>query len=120
VEGQIRQVLNNLIGNAIEALPSQGGRILIRSRDATDWNSGKAGVVLTIADNGTGMSSETRERIFEPFFSTKGTNGVGLGLWICSQLIQQNRGSLRVRSRQLEDRSGTVFALFLPNSDELN
>jgi PAS domain S-box-containing protein len=114
VEGEIRQVLNNLIGNAMDALPPRAGRIFIRSRDATDWKHGNAGVVLTIADTGTGMSPQTREKIFEPFFTTKGTGGAGLGLWICCQLAEQNQGMLRVRSSQLNGRSGTVFTLFLP------
>jgi PAS domain S-box-containing protein len=114
VEGEIRQVLNNLIGNAIDALPPRAGRILIRSRDATDWKRGKAGVVLTVADTGTGMSPHTRAKIFEPFFTTKGAGGAGLGLWICCQLTEQNQGMLRVRSSQLNGRSGTVFTLFLP------
>lgn len=118
VEGEIRQVLNNLIGNAIDALPPQGGRIFVRSRDAICWKSGQPGVILTVADNGTGMSAETREKIYEPFFSTKGTGGAGLGLWICSQLVEQNQGKLRVWSSQRNGRSGTVFTLFLPYQGE--
>jgi PAS domain S-box-containing protein len=114
VEGEIRQVLNNLIGNAIDALPPQEGRILIRSRDATDWKQGKAGVMLTVADSGTGMSPQTQAKIFDPFFTTKGSDGAGLGLWICCQLVERNQGTLRVRSSQLNGRSGTVFTLFLP------
>ena len=114
IAGEIRQVLNNLIGNAIDALPAEGGRILIRSRDATDWSSGRQGIVLTFGDTGVGMSPETRKRAFEPFFSTKGSGGTGLGLWICSQLVTQNQGRLRVRSRTGGSSTGTVFSLFLP------
>jgi signal transduction histidine kinase len=54
--------------------------------------------------------------MFEPFFSTKGSGGAGLGLWICDQLIARNGGSLRVRSSQGPGSSGTVFVLFLPDS----
>lgn len=115
VGGEIRQVLNNLIGNAIDAT-RRGGRILVRSRDATDWKSGRSGVVLTIADTGTGISPEVRSRMFEPFFSTKGEAGSGLGLWICSHLIAKNSGVLRVRSSQRPQGSGTVFTLFLPDT----
>jgi len=115
VEGEIRQVLNNLIGNAVDALPPQDGRILIRSRNATDWKSGRAGVVLTIADIGTGMSPETRAKIFEAFFSTKGLGGAGLGLWICCELVEHNEGRIGVRSSQRPGASGTVFTLFLPH-----
>jgi PAS domain S-box-containing protein len=116
IEGEIRQVLNNLIGNAIDALPAQGGLILIRSRDATEWSSGRKGVALTLADTGTGMSAATRKKAFEPFFSTKGSAGTGLGLWICSQLVTQNQGTLRVRSRTGSGQTGTVFVLFLPHA----
>lgn len=114
--GEIRQVLNNLIGNAIDALPAEGGRILIRSRDATDWSSGRQGIVLTFGDTGAGMSPATRQRAFEPFFSTKGSGGTGLGLWICSQLVKQNGGRLGVRSRTGSSQTGAVFTLFLPHA----
>lgn len=112
-EGEIRQVMNNIIGNAIDAMP-HGGRLLARTRTATDWKSQRKGVVLTIADTGAGMSSEVLARIFEPFFSTKGGGGAGLGLWISSQLIARSGGTLHVRSSQRQGRTGTVFALFLP------
>ncbi len=112
-EGEIRQVLNNLIGNAIDAM-RPGGRLLIRSREATAWKTGEKGIVLTIADTGSGMSVETRRRIFEPFFTTKGIGGTGLGLWISSEIVNRHRGSLRVRSRQREGSSGTAFTVFLP------
>jgi PAS domain S-box-containing protein len=115
VDGEIRQVLNNLVGNSIDAM-THGGRILARSRDATDWRSGRRGVALTVADTGTGLSPEVQSRMFEPFFSTKGSGGAGLGLWICDQLIARNGGSLRVRSSQGPGSSGTVFVLFLPDS----
>lgn len=114
IEGEIRQVLNNLIGNAIDALPQQGGKILMRSRDGTDWKTGRPGVVLTIADTGSGMSLETQAKVFEAFFSTKGLGGAGLGLWICCQLVDRNQGRLRVRSSQRLGAKGTVFTLFLP------
>jgi signal transduction histidine kinase len=70
VDGEIRQVLNNLVGNSIDAMP-RGGRILARSRDATDWGSGRRGVALTLADTGIGLSPEVRSRMFEPFFPPK-------------------------------------------------
>ena len=115
VEGQIRQVLTNLIGNAIDALSPAGGRILLRTRDAVDWKTGRPGVVITVADSGSGMSQQTREKIFEPFFTTKGEGGSGLGLWISSQIVEQNHGSMRVSSSQRSGHNGTVFTLFLPS-----
>lgn len=110
---EIRQVLSNLIGNAIDSMPN-GGRLLVRSRDAVDWNTGRQGVVLTVADTGTGMSKATQKKIFDAFFSTKGIGGTGLGLWLSQEIVKRHQGVLRVRSAEIEDRSGTVFTLFLP------
>jgi PAS domain S-box-containing protein len=112
-EGDIRQVLNNLVGNAIDAMP-RGGRLLIRSRSATDWSTGRAGLVLTVADTGCGMSPPVVSSIFEPFFTTKGIGGTGLGLWVSQEIVNRHAGALRVRSSQAEGKCGTVFALFLP------
>jgi signal transduction histidine kinase len=113
-EGEILQVLSNLIGNAIDAMNPTGGRLLIRSREGTDWRTGRKGILLTVADTGCGMSLHTLARIFEPFFTTKGHKGNGIGLWISRGIIDRHRGVLAVRSRQSADRSGTIFALFLP------
>lgn len=108
-EGEIRQVVANLVGNAIDAQP-EGGRIIIRAAEAKDWAAnGAKGVVITIADTGMGMSSETSRRIFEPFFSTKGDTGTGLGLWISSEIAEKYGGKIRVRSRP---GAGTVFRFF--------
>lgn len=117
-DGEIRQVLSNLIGNAIDAMNPAGGRLLIRSREATDWTTGRKGVALTVADSGPGMSSHTLSRIFEPFFTTKDTSGTGLGLWISREIVDRHRGVLKVRSSQSAPRCGTVFALFLPFDQE--
>lgn len=118
-EGEIRQVLSNFIGNAIDAMNTPGGsRLLIRSREGTDWTTGRRGIILTVADTGSGMSPETLSRIFEPFFTTKGDKGTGLGLWISQEIVDRHRGVLTVRSRQSTHRSGTVFALFLPRDEE--
>jgi len=113
-EGEIRQVLSNLISNAIDAMHPGGGRLLMRSREGTDWQTGRKGVVLTVADTGSGMSPETSAKIFEPFFTTKDIGGTGLGLWVSHQIVERHGGSLTVRSRKREGHSGTVFTLFLP------
>ncbi|WP_348267804.1 ATP-binding protein [Edaphobacter paludis] len=112
-EGDIRQVLNNLIGNAIDSMKT-GGRLLIRTRDAHLWNGNTSGVRITIADTGHGMTQEVRERIFEPFYTTKGINGTGLGLWISSGIVDKHRGLIQVHST-LTKSGGTVFSLFLPD-----
>jgi signal transduction histidine kinase len=118
LDGEIRQVLSNLIGNAIDAMSQKDRRLLIRSRESTDWRTGRGGVTLTVADTGSGMSADTISRIFEPFFTTKGNNGTGLGLWISREIMERHRGSLKVKSRRAAHCSGTVFTLFLPCEPE--
>lgn len=112
-EGDVRQVLSNLVGNAIDAMPD-GGRLLVRSRETTDWRTGRRGVALTIADDGIGMSPQTQRRIFEAFYTTKGFNGTGLGLWISAEIMERHQGRLRIRSSQQEQHHGTVVVMFLP------
>ena len=113
-DGEIRQVLSNLIANAIDAMRGAGGKMLVRSREATDWKAGRKGIVITIADSGSGMDAHTLSRVFEPFFTTKEINGTGLGLWISREIVTRHSGVLRVRSFQSASCSGTVFTLFLP------
>jgi signal transduction histidine kinase len=112
-DGEIRQVLSNLIGNALDAMPS-GGCLLVREREATNWRNGEPGVTITIADNAAGMSPETQARIYNPFFTTKGVTGTGLGLWVSKEIVHRHRGSLSVRSSQAPTHHGTAFTLFLP------
>ncbi len=113
LEGEIRQVLLNLVGNAIDAMP-HGGRLLLRSRYRTEWKTGRQGLALTIADTGSGIDAATRPRIFEPFFTTKGFSGTGLGLWICLEIMDRHKGKMAVRSSVKPGHQGTVISLFLP------
>lgn len=112
-DGDIRQVLSNLVGNAIDAMRS-GGRITIRCQEVTLWRTGECGLRITIADTGHGMSQEVRARMYDAFYTTKGSNGNGLGLWISQGIVEKHRGILRVRSRETGAHSGTVFSLLLP------
>ena len=114
LDGEVRQVLNNLVGNAIDAMTTQGGRLLVRTRSATHCTTGRRGVLVTVADTGPGISRHNLSKIFEPFFSTKGEQGTGLGLWISKEIIERHRGVLRVKSREAETCHGTVFTLFMP------
>lgn len=114
LDGEIRQVLNNLVGNGIDAMQAAGGRPPLRTRDGRDWQTGQPGIILTVADTGSGMSPEVQQRIFDAFFSTKGIRGMGLGLWISNEIVQRHKGHLRVRSSQDEQHHGTVVAVFLP------
>jgi signal transduction histidine kinase len=113
LENDIRQVLNNLIANAIDAM-RQGGRLLVRAHEATQQSTGRRGVRMTIADTGHGMPEAVRRRLFQPFYTTKGLNGTGLGLWISEGIVKRHHGRLEVRSSQHPVHHGTVFTLFLP------
>jgi signal transduction histidine kinase len=117
-EGDIRQVLNNLVGNAIDAMRS-GGRLLIRTLDTHCWRTGRPGIRITIADTGSGMSPEVLDHIFEAFYTTKGLSGTGLGLWISHGIVHKHTGVLLVRSSNKAPSTGTVFSLFLPRELQL-
>ena len=112
-EGEIRQVLANLVGNAIDA-SRLGGTLRLKVRPRRNLHDGRPGVSVTVADTGSGMSKAVVERIFEPFFTTKGITGSGLGLWISLDLVKKHGGSLTVRSSEQFSHHGTVFSLFLP------
>ncbi len=112
-EGEIRQVMNNLFSNAIDAMP-HGGKLMIRSRNATNFRTGEHGMLLTIADTGTGIPVEKLTRIFDAFYTTKGIGGTGLGLWISKDILARHNGQLRVRSSQDARHHGSVFTLFIP------
>ena len=109
--GEIRQVLANLIGNAIDAM-QDGGRLRVRVRPVA-YGSGPA-VRITIADTGHGIHPQTLRRIYEPFYTTKAEMGTGLGLWVCSTLVEKHHGSMSVRSSAGTGPSGTVFVVTLP------
>jgi len=112
---ELRQVLANLIGNALDAMNGMEPRILtIRSRPATDWHTGRQGVRFTVADTGSGMDNATLEHIFEPFFTTKSETGTGLGLWVSEEIIHKRHGVLHARSSEAPEHRGSVFVFFLP------
>ena len=113
-EGEIRQVLSNLISNSLDAMNTGGGLLMVRTRLGTNWTNGDQGVVITIADTGAGMSASTRTKLFNPFFTTKGQTGTGLGLWLSKEIIDRHCGLLRVKSSQSPKHRGTVFNIFLP------
>jgi signal transduction histidine kinase len=117
LEGEIRQVLNNLVRNALDAL-NPGGNLIIRVSPACDWRRHVPGVRVTVADTGEGIRSDMRGRLFELFQTTKETTGTGLGLWVSKGIVEKHGGTIRVRSRRaVEGRpGGTVFAVWLPLS----
>ena len=113
LDGEIRQVLANLVTNAIDALPPQGGQLFLRSHEGTD-DTGRKGIFIVVADTGSGMPAEVQKRLFEAFFTTKGEEGNGLGMWVSKEIVDRHEATLRVRSSQRPNHSGTVFRLFLP------
>jgi PAS domain S-box-containing protein len=106
--GEVRQVLSNLLANAVDASHNHG-TITIRTRYAVQ--ASVAGVRITVADTGSGIDPGLRGKIWEPFFTTKKDVGTGLGLWVSRQIIEKHEGSIRFRSSA----KGTVFVLFLPS-----
>jgi PAS domain S-box-containing protein len=107
--GELRQVISNLLGNAMDAL-QDNGTLHVRLSRATS-RDGSPKLRLTMADNGCGIRTENLKRVFEPFFTTKETVGTGLGLWVTEQIVQKYGGSIRMRSQA---RKGTVFSITLP------
>jgi PAS domain S-box-containing protein len=117
VTGEMRQLIANLLGNSLDAVPRHG-TLTIRVSAASQWKSNRrvSGVRLTVADSGPGIPTENRARIFEPFFTTKQDVGTGLGLWICRNIVEKHHGSLRLRSSTTPGKSWTVFSVFLPEN----
>lgn len=112
---EIRQAVDNLLLNAVEATP-KGGQISVSLRLSRDWkNPGQPGVArLTIADTGTGIPKAQLSRLFEPFFTTKAEKGNGLGLWVVRGIITKHEASIRVRSSTREKSRGTVVSILWP------
>jgi PAS domain S-box-containing protein len=110
-KGEILQVFSNVIANAIDAMRS-GGTLSISTRNL--MSSAGNGIQVTIRDNGVGIPQEHLPQIFEPFFSTKGNLGTGIGLWIAKQLVDKRGGQLSVASSDASGNSGTTVTVFLP------
>jgi two-component system nitrogen regulation sensor histidine kinase NtrY len=106
---QIKRVIINLLDNAVAAVTEKG-----QIRIATSHDRARSTVYLEIADNGCGVATEVRARIFEPYFSTK-KNGTGLGLTIVSQIIEDHRGYIRVRPNEPR---GTKITIEFPVQTE--
>ena len=113
VAGELRQVFSNLLSNSLDAIEERG-IVTLRVSTGTALNHGYRCVRITIADNGTGIETNSLPHIFEPFFTTKGTVGTGLGLWVSKQIIDKHGGTIRVRSRTSNPHRGTVVSVVLP------
>ena len=117
--GELRQLIINLIGNAVDAMARTGGTLRLRITNTREYSNGtRPGVRLTIADTGSGIDPEIKKKIFEPFISTKGDTGTGLGLWVSHGIVQKHGGSIQVKSRATSPATGTVFSVFLPSQPD--
>ena len=107
----LQEAINNIIDNAIDAMPN-GGQLTIQARNAEDTPQTGPEVIIEIQDSGPGISPEYTEKIFEPFFTTKSVgSGTGLGLAITTEIIQLHKGHITVHS---EEGRGTRFLIRLP------
>jgi signal transduction histidine kinase len=103
-ESELREVLVNMVFNAVDAMPG-GGTLTLSTREVN------GAVEISVSDTGTGMSDEVRSRIFDPFFTTKGKTGMGLGLAVSYGIIRRHEGTVEVES---EPGRGTSFHIRLP------
>src|SRR6201996_2456534 len=116
-EGEIRQILVNLVANAFDSMRS-GGSLVLRSRRAAVHGDGRSEIRIAVVDTGSGMAAEVKQRLFEPFFTTKGIGGTGLGLWITKDLVRKNQGSIKIRSSTRPALSGTFVSLRFPEEPD--
>jgi signal transduction histidine kinase len=107
--GEVQQVVTNLLGNALDAVEPHG-RMMVGVRPSKD-RCGRDGVVVTVADDGCGMSQAMLDRLFQPFATTKGEEGTGLGLWVSKGILDKHHARIAVRSKA---GLGTVFRIFIP------
>ncbi len=107
---QLRQVMSNLVVNAKDSM-SAGGQLTIRTRHVPARDGVRGWVRILVADTGVGIPKQVQATIFEPFVSTKGEKGTGLGLWIVKGIVENHGGKIRVRSAENQ---GTIFKLDFP------
>jgi len=115
LEGELRQILSNIVANAIDAMP-RGGRLILKVAQGSGRLGGQGRIRITVADSGCGIQPVERPNIFEAFWTTKGELGTGLGLWVTRSLVEKSGGSIRLRSSVTPGRSGTVVSIFFPDA----
>jgi PAS domain S-box-containing protein len=116
VEGfpaELRQVFANLITNAVDAVGNDGS-ILIRMRGVPSEELRGAGVLVEILDSGPGVSDQASQKLFQPFFTTKGDQGTGLGLWVSMGIVQKHGGNIRIENSKDGDLHGANVRVYLP------
>jgi len=110
--GELRQVLANLVGNSLDAM-RLGGCLHIRTSVEGSGPMGSKRVRVTVADTGKGIPENIRSTIFEPFVTSKGETGTGLGLWVSGELARKNGWKIRLRTRSDRHRHGTAFSIVM-------
>ena len=105
---ELREVLTNLIFNSIDAMP-EGGKIFLETDAQKDF------VLIKVRDTGIGMTEEVKKKAFDPFFSTKGVEGIGLGLSVAYGIIYRHKGTITIES---QPKRGTTFLIKLPKSQK--
>jgi signal transduction histidine kinase len=115
--GELRQVFANLIFNAADALEKSGDKLLIHVFESRDWTSPtQKGLRITISDNGCGIQLDKRTHLFEQFYTTKGSKGTGIGLWVSLGIVKKYGGRISLRSTVKLGHSGTTFSVFIPTA----
>lgn len=107
----IHQAAMNLLTNALEAAPEQTGAVTLRC----EYDPSRELAVLSVSDNGAGIETDDPDRVFTPFYSTKGQRGTGLGLAVTRKIVQEHGGRIHARSEQGR---GTTFIIELPGEQE--
>jgi len=110
-KGELMQVFSNVIANAIDAM-SRGGQLTVCTALVT--RAEKEGVQATVRDTGSGIPAEQLTRVFEPFYTTKGDVGTGVGLWVARQLVTKRGGEISLSSSREPGVTGTTVHIFLP------
>ena len=113
-EGQLVQVVHNLVINAVQAMP-EGGALVIRAQNAGFRGEGEGFVEISVSDTGAGISEQHLERIFDPYFTTK-QQGSGLGLASCYSIVKKHGGTITAES---DLGTGSTFRVVLPASRRL-
>lgn len=109
---ELQQVFHNLIGNAIDAGAHD---IFLHLRNVTEIEAPhRKGVLISVADNGSGIDESVRAHIFNPFITTKGEKGTGLGLWTSRGIVVRHGGTIKLRTSTAPGHTGTCFSIFLP------
>jgi PAS domain S-box-containing protein len=113
-DGEIRQAFANVVSNSLDAT-RVGGKLHVSIRASRRWDEPHArGIRVTVADSGDGIPAELRDKIFEPFLTTKSPTGTGLGLWVTDEIVRKHQGSISIRSSTSPVKHGTVFSIFFP------